>query len=284
MEAGDVGAHGHDALGVEGDGLEDVRRGAGDGEVGVALEPKDLEAGVLGGLEEAVALGGVLDGLAAGLGRGEGGELGFAVFADDVRAQVFGVDADLVAQQLAEAQRVDQRARADHPGGLEARQLDGEPGQRVDRVAHDHDDGVWRNYRKRGYEVGEEPGVGVGQVIAVGHVGRRRRRGAQSDKLGALRGVEAAGGDFGRAWRERRGVAEVEGVALGLVGVPRNEHQLVGETLEQHGVGEGGADAAEPVDNDLHGGAPRACVWIVRGPARRQVVGGLASRLRGVTR
>ncbi|MEM9294664.1 MAG: hypothetical protein AAGA57_02590 [Planctomycetota bacterium] len=86
VEAGDVGAHGHDALGVEGDGLEDVRRGAGDGEVGVALEPKDLEAGVLGVFEEAVALGGVFDGLAACLGRGESGELGLAVLADDVGA------------------------------------------------------------------------------------------------------------------------------------------------------------------------------------------------------
>ena len=252
----DEDGEGHGAAEVVDDGLEDEASGLGDAVAGVAFLFEDVVSGLDGLFEEGDGGVGGVDAFAAGEGDGEGGELGVAVLAEDIGAEVVRVDGEFGGHEGAEAGGVEEGAGADDTLRREVGELEGVPGHGVDGVSDDDEDGVGVGAGERGDQVAEEGDVG-GEDAGAGGVGRAGGGGADDDDVGVAEVGEIGGGDAGGVGGKSAGVLEVGGFAVGDDTAAVDEDEFVGEALEDDGVGDGGAYLADADDGDFHGDSPR---------------------------
>lgn len=150
-----------------------------------------------------------------------------------------GVDLEVLPEQVFEPRGVQHGARADHPGGGEAGQLERHIGEDVNRVGHHQQDGVPVAADDLGDDRPENLHVLAYQVDArlAGGLRRARRDDHQPGvgQVGVISRVDVDGTHEGDA------VGDVHRLSLRLLLVDVEQHQLGKQSAAQQGVGGGRA-------------------------------------------
>ena len=132
-------------------------------------------------------------------------------------------------QQAAEAERVEQRAQADHAALGQREFLVGEVGEDVDRIGDDEHDRV--GPQPLGLDLAEdrpeEDDVAVDERQPA-LVGFPPQAGGDADHVGVGKALVAPGTDH-LVGDRRRSMHHVEGLAVGKIGIRVHDHDLVHE-------------------------------------------------------
>ena len=184
-------------------------------------------------------------------GLAPGNELAVAVLADDVGVDVAGVHGEVIPQQVAQPGGVQGGAGAEHPVGIEAGELVGDPGHNVHRVGGHQED-------PREARVGDGPDDGL-EHRRVPLEQRSRRDspgfwltpGADDHNVGVGAVAVIPGVNFHAGGGKSHAVVQVHGLALGAVPVDVHQHQLVAHSLVQGGVGKAHAHHAGAHQDDF---------------------------------
>ena len=76
-----------------------------------------------------------------------------AVFADDVGVDAASIDSEVLAEQIAKARRVQNRARTDHALGRQSGEFPRRVGQHIHRIGRDQQDAVGIVFHHLGYDL-----------------------------------------------------------------------------------------------------------------------------------
>ncbi len=194
------------------------------------------------------------------------------MLADDVGVDAARVHAQVLAEHVAEAGRVQDRSRPEDALGGQLGQPEGDVRKHIDRVRSHDDDPLGVGLGDPGHDLGEDRGVSTDQLQTSLPGALANARGDDGD-CGALAIGVRAGADL-RRMRERHGVVQVHRLALRALMIEVDEDDLRGDARQQQGVCEGRAHRPDANDGDL--GRPAGLV--VRLAGHRGLARGLAPR------
>ena len=162
------------------------------------------------------------------------------------------MDPEHFRQELAEADRVNQRPGPHHPFRRESGQFQGQPGQGVDRIRDHHELAARRNARDRRQDRPHEFRVPRRHLIAIGDPRRGRYRGTDHHDLASLGVPDLPRPHAHGNLQESLRVHQVQRLALGLLPVPADQHDLPRHPPKHQGIGEHHADGSGTDDRDFH--------------------------------
>ncbi len=204
--------------------------------------------------EERAGCLGSADPLTARAGDGKCRELTVTVFAENVRADVFGVNADLGREEAPIASAIDQGARSDNALTRDAK-APNVGGDHIDGVRHDEEDRARTRFDEGGDEFVHQRDIATRELEPRTGIGRDRRRGSYHDNVGARASHDVARDDPRRAIGEGAGMAEIERLAFAAIRGAAEEYQLLRERAQHHRKGQRRSDLAHARNRDPH--APR---------------------------
>ena len=178
------------------------------------------------------------------------GHHGVAVAAEDEGGDVLHRDVHLLGEEIAEARAVEHAGHADDPVVGQAAMLAQGPDHGVERVGDADDEGVRRMLADARADRLHDLGVGADQVVAAHARLARHARGDDDDVGPGDRRIVRRAGQAGVEALDRRGLGEVQRLALRHAFNDVEQHDIA-QLLEAGEQGQRAADLAGADQGDL---------------------------------